>query len=196
MDNGYHHLPPGKIAAVVTYLEMTARPPVRPSIVAGFALRRLLQPDLNAYRALFRRVGEDWLWFSRLSMDDAALEATIRNDCVEVSALERNGQEIGLLELDFRTDDVCELAYLGVTADTIGSGAGRFLMTAAIERAWSRLPRIKRFFVHTCTLDHPGALAFYQRSGFKPYGRAVEIADDPRLDGRLPRAAAASVPLL
>jgi hypothetical protein len=50
--------------------------------------------------------------------------------------------------------------------------------------------------VHTCTLDHPNALGFYLRSGFTPYARSVEIADDPRLHGVLPRSAAPHVPVM
>jgi hypothetical protein len=40
----------------------------------------------------------------------------------------------------------------------------------AIERAWARA--IDRFWVHTCTHDHPGALAFYLRTGSGPRGHA------------------------
>ena len=87
-----------------------------------------------------------------------------------------------------------ELAYFGVVPEAVGTGAGRWLMDRAVELAFAKRPR--RFWVHTCTLDHPAALGFYLRSGFQPYGRAVEIADDPRLAGALPRAAAPSIPLI
>ncbi len=56
----------------------------------------------------------------------------------------------------------------------VGSGAGRWMMNRAIERAWSQ--PIRRFWVHTCTLDHPAAVAFYIRSGFVPFRRRIEIA--------------------
>ena len=67
-------------------------------------------------------------------------------------------------------------------------------MNRAIERAWSQ--PIRRFWVHTCTLDSPGAIGFYQRSGFRPYAIEVEVADDPRLSGHLPRTAAPHVPII
>ena len=70
------------------------------------------------------------------------------------------------------------VAFFGVTADLIGGGAGRWLMNRALELAWSR--QVSRVWVHTCTLDHPSALAFYQRSGFRAFRQQVEIADDPR----------------
>jgi ribosomal protein S18 acetylase RimI-like enzyme len=103
-------------------------------------------------------------------------------------------EDIGLLELDFRRPGACELAFLGVVPEAIGSGAGRFLIGQAVARAFAR--PIGRLWVHTCTLDHPGALGFYRRAGFRPYKRAVEVADDPRLAGHLPRAAAPQIPLM
>jgi hypothetical protein len=50
--------------------------------------------------------------------------------------------------------------------------------------------------VHTCSLDHPQAIAFYEKCGFRPYKRAVEIERDPRLTGLMPRAAARHVPVI
>jgi hypothetical protein len=50
--------------------------------------------------------------------------------------------------------------------------------------------------VHTCTLDHPRALAFYLRSGFSAFSRQVEVADDPRGEGILPRSAASQIPII
>jgi hypothetical protein len=45
-------------------------------------------------------------------------------------------------------------------------------------------------------LDHPDALAFYIRSGFRPFRRQIEITDDPRLTGVLPETAAPHVPII
>ena len=143
---------------------------------------------------LHRRVGEEWLWFSRLQLADAELAAIIQSPLVEVYALVQDGRDEGLLELDFREAGQCELAYFGVTAKLIGSGAARWLMNRALERAWSR--PVTRVWVHTCTFDHPAALAFYQRSGFRAFRRQIEIADDPRLDGTAPRSAARHVPVI
>ena len=103
-------------------------------------------------------------------------------------------QEAGLLELDFRTPHECELSFFGLTLPLLGTGAGRWLMNRAIERAWSR--PIRRFWVHTCTFDHQDALAFYLRSGFRPFRLEIEYADDPRVTGLLPRSAAPHVPLI
>ena len=157
-------------------------------------MRRVERPDLAWYRDLYRRVGTDWLWFSRLVMPDAEVQATIADPLVEVYALTVDGRDEGLVELDRRQPPDIELAYFGLTPDMVGRGAGRWLIGQAIERAWAYGPR--RFWVHTCSLDHPRALAFYQRAGFRAYRRAVEVADDPRLLGLAPRDSAAWLPLI
>jgi GNAT superfamily N-acetyltransferase len=194
LPNGYSDVPAGKIAAVVTHLEMTERPALRPDPEGAWTLRKVPSPDLDWFRDLYRRIGDEWLWFSRLQMADAELAAIVRSPMVEVHALVHEERDRGLLELDFREAGQCELAFFGVTADLIGGGAGRWLMNRALELAWSR--QVSRLSVHTCTLDHPSALAFYQRSGFRAFRRQVEIADDPRLDGTAPRRAAKHVPII
>lgn len=194
LPDGYSDVPAGKIAAVVTHLEMTAPPARRADPPGAWTLRKVAAPALPWYRDLFRRVGEEWLWFSRARMNDAELAAIVRAPDIEVYALVANGRDEGLLELDFREPGQCELVYFGVTAGLIGTGAARFLMNRALEIAWAR--DLRRVWVHTCTLDHPSALAFYQRSGFRPFRRQIEIADDPRLDGTAPRDAAKHVPII
>lgn len=192
---GYFELPPGRLATLVTYLEMRAPPPARPVPErADLALCRWERPGLDAYRALFRRIGEPWLWCSRLVLADSALAAILEDPRVEIFRLERAGEPAGILELDFRAVGECELAFFGLVPEAVGTGAGRWLMARALERAWR--PGIGRFWVHTCQFDHPGALAFYIRSGFRPYAFAVEVFADPRLSGVLPRTAAPHVPLI
>jgi hypothetical protein len=51
-------------------------------------------------------------------------------------------------------------------------------------------------WLHTCTLDHPRALQFYMRSGFRPFRRQILITDDPRLTMGFPTGAAPHVPLI
>ena len=194
LPDGHSDVLAGKIAAVVTHLEMTERPALRQDAAGPWTLRRIETADLNWFRDLYRRVGEEWLWFSRLQMNDADLAAIIHSPLVEVYALVEDGRDEGLLELDFRVAGQCELAFFGVTAKLIGSGAGRWLMNRALEQAWSR--PVARVWVHTCTLDHPGAVAFYQRAGFRAFRRQVEIADDPRLDGTVARHVAKHVPII
>ena len=190
--DGLVDLPPGKIAAVATYLELCA-PPAGP----GTRLPGHLEPlgaELARYRALYARVGEPWLWFSRAVLADRALRTIIEDVDVEASAFVMDGCDVGLLELDFRRAGECELAFFGLAPEANGRGLGNPLMAEAIRRAFAR--PIGRLWLHTCTLDHPAALPFYVKSGFRPYRRAIEIADDPRLAGHMPRDVAPQFPVV
>jgi len=182
------------LAAVVTFLEMKARPGVTvpPS---PLSLMRIESPTPDAYRDLFRKVGARWLWFSRLVMDDTALLAIIADPKVELFAiLDESGYEAGMLELDYREPDECELSFVGLIPELSGQGHGRWLLAEAIDRAWR--DGVSRVHVHTCTLDHPAALAAYRRAGFTPYRRAIERFPDPRLLGVLPMDCAPQSPVL
>jgi GNAT superfamily N-acetyltransferase len=190
----YEEVADGNLAAVVTYLEMRA-PPDQLVPASPFSLRRIEAPEPDHYRALFRRIGGPWLWFSRLIIDDAHLAAIIQHPKVELySIADEEGGEVGMLELDFREPHECELAFIGLVPELSGKGHGRWLLAEAVHRAWRE--GVSRVHVHTCSLDHPAALSAYRRAGFLAYKRAVERFPDPRLLGILPSDSAPQIPLL
>jgi GNAT superfamily N-acetyltransferase len=194
VEVSYDEVRQGELAAIVTFLEMRAPPADEPP-PSPLALKRIEEPTTDFYRSLFRKVGARWLWFSRLVMDDAALAEIIRNPHVELYAvLDEQGREAGMLELDFRVPGECELAFVGLVPELSGQGHGRWLLSEAVSRAWRN--GVRRIHVHTCSLDHPAALAAYRRAGFIPYRRAIERFPDPRLLGILPETSAPQVPLL
>jgi GNAT superfamily N-acetyltransferase len=190
----YTPLPDGQLAAVVTFLDMR-RPPTWQVPVSKLSLRRIANPVADHYRQLFRRVGQTWLWFSRLQLSDEALLDIISDERVELYAVvDEIGAEIGMLELDFREAGECELAFLGLVPELAGMGHGRWLLGEALRLAWR--DGIRRVQVHTCTLDHPAALPSYLGAGFIARRRAIEHFPDPRLTGVLSKDAAPQVPLL
>jgi GNAT superfamily N-acetyltransferase len=195
LSDGYHAVPPGKLAAVQTFLEMRARPPARPvRAEPSWRIERFDPADLMRYYALFHRVADEHLWTLRLQMPQTEVRALLSDPLYDPYVLVTEDGDAGLLELDFRVERECEVSLFGVAGSLVGTGAGRFLMNFAIDTAWSH--PIERFWLHTCTLDHPNALGFYQRSGFVPYRRAIEVFDDPRHLGLTRRDAAPHVPIL
>lgn len=193
--DGVSVLKPGKLAALVTYLvhdlddEMAEL-----EFPGGYTLSSLGAEDLDRYRDLFRRVGSQWLWFSRLRMPDNELRTVLASNRVEALALVGSDGACGLLELDFRDAGMPELAFFGLVPEAVGTGLGRALMAEALRRA--KTAGAQELHVHTCSLDHPEALEFYCRAGFRPVRRAIEIFDDPRLDGTLDRDVAAWMPVI
>jgi GNAT superfamily N-acetyltransferase len=74
--------------------------------------------------------------------------------------------------LDRRNKDDIELVQFGLMPEFIGQGLGRYFLQWTIDKAWSYGPR--RFWLHTCTKDHPAALPNYLKAGFTSYKEEVK----------------------
>ena len=154
------------VAVVRTYLEMdspdrqTGRAPVPP----GFVVRQeRCDPDL--YRELYEGVGSDYHWRDRRSWTDEQLRAHLERPDIEIWVLREREAPRGFFELARQADGSVEIAYFGLLPLGIGQGLGRAFLTSAIDAAWRSKPR--RVWLHTCTLDHPAALANYLARGFQ-----------------------------
>ncbi len=190
----YEPVADGELAAVVTFLEMRKAPDFQIP-ASSLSLRRIQHPEVDEYRRLFRRIGRQWLWFSRLVMSDEDLAAIIQDPAVDLYVIiDEVGTDIGMIELDFREAGQCELAFIGLLPELAGLGHGRWLTAETLRLAWRE--DVRRVHVHTCTLDHPAALPSYRHAGFRAYKRAIERFPDPRLIGILPNEAAPQVPPL
>jgi GNAT superfamily N-acetyltransferase len=195
LPNGYYELPKGKLVNLVTCLEMVENRLVSETTFPdGYSLRIVDAQNLQSYRDVFQKIGQDLMWFSRMIMSDAELQAVLRDPEVESYVLHKGADPVGLMELDFREQPHCELKFFGLTADQIGTGISKILMANAISKAWAK--PIKRLWVHTCHYDHPNAVRFYRKSGFVPYAHMIEVHDDARLTGHLPRDASPQIALI
>jgi GNAT superfamily N-acetyltransferase len=115
------------------------KPRLRPTPPSELQLVRWQNPALEKYQALFRRVGEPWLWCSRLMLSDAELAAIIEDPDVMIWAVsDRRGIEVGILELDFREAGQCEIAFFGLIPALNGKGHGKWLMAMALQLGWGR----------------------------------------------------------
>jgi ribosomal protein S18 acetylase RimI-like enzyme len=77
------------------------------------------------------------------------------------------GNPVGYYELEDIPSQGCEIAYFGVLPQWISQGLGGALLTHAIRRGFAR--GAARVWVHTCSLDHPTALAHYRARGFEVF---------------------------
>jgi GNAT superfamily N-acetyltransferase len=192
--DGYTDLPPGKIANVVTFLELTEQPSARPPKITGLSLRQMGKPGTALYRELYRRIGTEWLWFSRAVMPEDALVRLLSLPSTTVLVMERDEHAAGLVELDCSVPGEVEIVTFGVIPEETGTGAAHFQMEGALAHAFTG--DVHRVWLHTCTFDHPAAVRFYRRHGFRAFKFAIEVSDDPRLIGFLPDDAAPHVPLI
>lgn len=177
-----------RLEVTFTYLEMCEPPnqsPARPpSLKHSVMLTRLMDPTISFYRYLYNAVGEPWLWYERRIMEDEKLLSIIHDDLIEIYCLFVGGVPAGYAELNRREGLDIELSYFGLIPEFIGKGLGRYFLEAIIDIAWSYYPN--RFWLHTCTLDHPSALPNYQRRGFSSFDQKTRKVMDPRRVGYMP----------
>ena len=103
------------------------------------SLQRVDVPQPEHYRELFRLIGAPWLWFSRLTLDDAHLAAIIQHPKVELySVVDQTSREVGMLELDLREPHDCELSFVGLVPELSGKGHGRWLLAEAVRLLLAR----------------------------------------------------------
>lgn len=152
----------------VHYLEMRSPAPrTVPMPQDGLNVVNLKSPTVPFYRPLYNAVGQPYRWLSRRKMSDEQLAALFGDPRNELHVLYSNETPAGFAELDRRQADEIELVQFGLIPGVIGQGIGKWFLQQIIDTAWSYHP--KRFWLHTCTLDHPAALPNYIKAGFELY---------------------------
>ena len=151
------------------YLHMTEPAQLRPARkrVAGFEVVRCQVPCVAVNRFFYQEVGKGWRWTFRLPWTEAEWQAYVERPGLETWIGSERGTPAGYFELARQEGDQVEVASFGVLPQFIGRGLGGLLLTAALERAWEEGTR--RVWLHTCSWDHPHALANYQARGLEVY---------------------------
>lgn len=132
-------------------------------------------PELNRY--FYTAIGGDWFWIDRLNWTYADWKRYLDRPELETWIVTVGGSPAGYFELERQTDDNVEIVYFGLLREFAGQGIGGWALTQAADRGWEM--GAKRVWVHTCDLDHPGALANYLARGFKPFKTEIKEEDLP-----------------
>ena len=153
---------------ITTYLEMSSPAELQPkrSSDPRFAIREVQPRQWQLNRWLYLNVGEPWSWTDKRVWSDERWQRYVNSDSLRTFVGEYDGHIAGYFELHRVKADV-EIAYFGLLPEFIGRGLGGPLLTSAIEHAWRR--DATRVWVHTCSLDHPRALANYRARGFRVF---------------------------
>lgn len=162
-----------EVAYSVTYLEMGARPDnAWPPLPFGStaALLKAEKPPVWWFLTLYDAVGRDYSWEDVHEREHAEIEDWLHRDVMSLYTLLDHGWPQGFFLLDQPEDGVTDLAYFGMVPEAVGRGLGGWLLKTAILTAWD-VPGTTKVTVNTCTLDHPRALALYQKNGFTPVRR-------------------------
>jgi GNAT superfamily N-acetyltransferase len=159
------------MSAVTTwYLEQTApeqlrRSPPPPGPPAQLQRAEIPSPTLN--RHFYAAVGTDWRWTDRLPWTLEQWRRHVERPDIQTWILYQAGTPAGYLELERAGTGDVQLAYFGLLPEFLGRQLGGWFLSESIARAWEWNAR--RVWVHTCSLDHPAALANYQARGMRIY---------------------------
>ena len=129
------------------------------------------QYQLN--RFLYQWVGENWEWQEKLAWSDGQWQAYAERDELRTWLALHRGSPAGFYELERQPADTVEIKYFGLAQPFIGKGFGGYMLSHALQSAWD-WAETRRVWVHTCTLDHPGALSNYQARGMILFKTEVE----------------------
>lgn len=160
------------VPVTVYYLEMLrhARQTVDPPR-SELTVLSVRVPSVPYYRFLYNAVGSDYHWLTRRKMSDEQLAKILSEPGNELHVLHVEGSPAGFAELDRRQPDDIELVQFGLMPQYIGQGLGKWFLQWTIDRVWSYEPR--RFWLHTCSLDHAAAVPNYRKAGFELYQEEV-----------------------
>ncbi len=193
LDTGEYDVPQGHLAVVVTHLICRRAMEAIPA-PEGMELQIERAMSSETYRRLFRMVGRDWLWTSRLMLEDDALVALLIDPAVALYTVRSGGGPLGMVELDLNRSGIPRIAFFGLAPEATGRGLGHWLMAHFQNMLFEGGAEAIR--LDTCTLDSPQALRFYLGTGFEAERREVRVFPDPRALGLLDEDAAPFVPRL
>ncbi len=164
--------------ATRTYLEMKTPSSLRPM--------RARRPELKItevnpcepsfWRRLYSEVGREYRWYDRLAWTDEQARAYLDDPAVSLFTFEVSGELAGYFELRRDAEDAVEIVYFGLLPAFTGQRLGGHFLTRAVERAWAS--GAERVWLHTCTFDHPAAIANYVKRGFTIF-KTEEYVVDP-----------------
>ena len=164
------------MSILTTYLEMHSPNQLRAKRCADgrFEVREKKERDWRFNRDLYLAVGEMWSWDDKRGWTDEQWKEYGLAPELRTFGAYYDNSLAGYCELRRDDEGGVEIAYFGLLSEFIGRGFGGALLTSAIEEAWRMSPSTTRVWVHTCTWDHPRALANYKARGMVIYKRESE----------------------
>lgn len=175
-----------------TSLEMLTAPPHPPRPVPdGVRLDRAPDVPPEFARFLYGLVGGPWRWTDRLGWSRQQWLDELQVPGTEHWVAYGEGVPLGYVQLQPQAlahSAQVEIRYFGLAEPAIGQGIGGRLLEHAVAAAWSLperadatapIPRIRRVWVHTCSLDGPAALDNYRARGFVVFDVTTAEEDVP-----------------
>ena len=134
----------------------------------NYSLNQVLPNDFQLNKFFYKQIGQNHHWNDRLVWDDKKWIDYVSNPNVFTFVLKNNENIAGFFELIYHKNKFeIEIAYFGLLKDFMDKKLGGYMLTEAIKISFSY--KVKRVWVHTCSLDHKNALNNYLARGMKIY---------------------------
>ena len=120
--------------------------------------------QLNKF--FYKNIGKNHKWIDRLSWTEEKWINYVSSKNVQTFVCKNKEDLVGFFELIFHPEkNETEIAYLGILEEYQNKKLGSYLLSEAIQKSFEN--KVKRVWVHTCTLDHKNALNNYISRGMK-----------------------------
>ena len=131
---------------------------------SSYSLNLIETKDFQLNNLLYKQIGKNYRWIDRLTWTDQNWISYVSNKNLITYFLKNNDDLVGYYELilDKEKKEI-EIAYFGILEEYFEKKIGGFLLTEAIKKSFSL--KVKRVWVHTCSLDHKNALKYYLARG-------------------------------
>ena len=134
----------------------------------NYSLNQVLPNDFQLNKFFYKQIGQNHHWNDRLVWDDKKWIDYVSNPNVFTFVLKNNENIAGFFELIYHKNKFeIEIAYFGLLKGFVEKKLGGYMLTEAIKISFSY--KVKRVWVHTCSLDHKNALNNYLARGMKIY---------------------------
>ena len=127
----------------------------------------LLDPiNFQLNKFFYKNIGIKHKWVDRLIWTESQWMDYVSNKNVKTYILKCKEDLVGFFELIYHQEKKeVEIAYLGILEEYHNKKLGSYLLSEAIKESFKN--KIKRTWVHTCSLDHKHALKNYITRGMK-----------------------------
>jgi ribosomal protein S18 acetylase RimI-like enzyme len=137
---------------------------IKPNKDCSLSLLKPINFQLNKF--FYKNIGKKHKWTDRLVWTEAQWIDYVSSKKVRTYIFKYQNDLAGFFELIFHSNEKeVEIAYFGLLEEFQNKKLGSYLLSQAIKKSFKN--KIKRVWVHTCSLDHKNALKNYIARGMK-----------------------------
>ena len=132
----------------------------------GYSVEFVEPTDFQLNKFFYKNIGKDHHWVDRLVWTDKKWIEYTSNKNIKTYIKKKKDDLVGYFELIMHDhQNEVEIAYLGLLKEYQNQKLGSYILSSAIKESF--INKIKRVWVHTCSLDHKNALDNYLSRGMK-----------------------------